>query len=180
MNLGKTVSRFCFMLLICVLVLFVSFGICKVPVFDSVSIETHLMDVMWMAPFFSGGGYASESIEFVTKLAVATVVKAIQHGDSFRAEYYGMLPVETVNLLNIMTAENRVDSMNAITVCHSEPGAWHPSNWREQYPCPAEGSIYKVGRTMFETDRLPLGWHYKLNMMDEVWVPTEEQRKSII
>ena len=36
---------------------------------------------------------------------------------------------------------------------------------------------YTVGRTMFETDRLPSGWAERLNRMDEVWVPTEHHRK---
>ena len=34
-------------------------------------------------------------------------------------------------------------------------------------------NVFYVGRTMFETDRLPAGWDRKLNIMDEVWVPTK-------
>lgn len=30
----------------------------------------------------------------------------------------------------------------------------------------------KIGRTMFETDRLPSGWSSRLNQLDWVWVPT--------
>ena len=29
-----------------------------------------------------------------------------------------------------------------------------------------------MGRTMFETDRIPKGWAKKMNRMDEVWVPS--------
>lgn len=29
-----------------------------------------------------------------------------------------------------------------------------------------------MGRTMFETDRIPKGWAKKMNCMDEVWVPS--------
>ena len=43
--------------------------------------------------------------------------------------------------------------------------------------CPPEGygrrhAVRVIGRTMFETDRLPDGWAARLNTMDEVWVPT--------
>lgn len=31
---------------------------------------------------------------------------------------------------------------------------------------------YHVGRTMFETDRLPANWVDKMNKMDEIWVPS--------
>ena len=37
---------------------------------------------------------------------------------------------------------------------------------------PSEKMDYKIGRTMFETDRLPDGWVNRLNYMDEIWVPT--------
>merc|ERR1712023_349116 len=45
-------------------------------------------------------------------------------------------------------------------------------------PQPADGSkpAYTIGRTMFETDRLPSGWEERLNRMDEVWVPTAFHR----
>ena len=84
-----------------------------------------------------------------------------------------------------------------VAICHAEPGAWHPS----RYPtsrCPPYGASYSIGRTMFETDRLPAGWedrclpstvcpqlnHHlpagwedRCNTLDEVWVPTEFHRR---
>src|SRR5207249_1622538 len=35
-----------------------------------------------------------------------------------------------------------------------------------------------IGRTMFETDRLPDGWAEFCNQMDYVWVPSEFNRES--
>ena len=60
-----------------------------------------------------------------------------------------------------------------IEVCHSEPGAWKPASFSTS-PCPLFSSrhSYHIGRTMFETDRLPEGWLKKLDSMDEVWVPS--------
>jgi glycosyltransferase involved in cell wall biosynthesis len=37
---------------------------------------------------------------------------------------------------------------------------------------------YRVGHTMFETDRLPDGWARWCNLMDEVWVPSEFNRET--
>lgn len=58
-------------------------------------------------------------------------------------------------------------------MCHSEPGAWKPSDYATS-ECPQFSSeeAYHVGRTMFETDRIPKGWAKKMNRMDEVWVPS--------
>ena len=66
-----------------------------------------------------------------------------------------------------------------VVVCHSEPGAWSaPYALYETEECPPVLADkfnrkwgYIVGRTMFETDRLPEGWDDRLNNMDEVWVP---------
>ena len=74
----------------------------------------------------------------------------------------------------------------AIVVCHSEPGAWSvPYALYETEECPPvlEDRLfnrswgYVVGRTMFETDRLPDGWADRLNNVDEVWVPTQHHKK---
>lgn len=58
-------------------------------------------------------------------------------------------------------------------MCHSEPGAWKPADYATS-DCPQFSSeeAYHVGRTMFETDRIPKGWAKKMNRMDEVWVPS--------
>lgn len=58
-------------------------------------------------------------------------------------------------------------------MCHSEPGAWKPADYATS-ECPQFSSeaAYHVGRTMFETDRIPKGWAKKMNRMDEVWVPS--------
>ncbi len=36
----------------------------------------------------------------------------------------------------------------------------------------------RVGRTMFETDRIPADWVPRCNALDEIWVPTEHNRES--
>ena len=36
----------------------------------------------------------------------------------------------------------------------------------------------RVGRTMFETDRIPADWVARCNSLDEIWVPTEHNREA--
>lgn len=77
-----------------------------------------------------------------------------------------------------------------VIICHSEPGAWSTKDgphYESPIPCPPD-PIYRlldgskrvtyVGRTMFETDRLPTGWSDRMNeLMDEVWVPTKHHQR---
>ena len=136
-----------------------------------------VLGVRWHAPFVSGGGYCTEATSLLGGLAELNVsVQARQHGDSFSQSYVDGLPENTQRLLGaaLRAAGPEEDS---ISVCHSEPGAWHlPPQWPQRWStsvCPHPGAPYTVGRTMFETDRLPSGWSDRLNAMDAVWVPTQ-------
>ena len=72
-----------------------------------------------------------------------------------------------------------------VVVCHSEPGAWsvpYALYLTEECPPILADKFnrkwgYVVGRTMFETDRLPNGWVDRLNNVDEVWVPTMHHKR---
>jgi glycosyltransferase involved in cell wall biosynthesis len=78
-------------------------------------------------------------------------------------------------------AAARIDPSNTIVVCHSEPGAWAaPTPNYVTSECPLKNAAYTIGRTMFETDRLPSGWGARINTMDEVWVPSRFHREIFI
>lgn len=51
------------------------------------------------------------------------------------------------------------------------PALWPTSE------CPLEVAVYRIGRTMFETDRIPTGWAKRCNKMNEIWVPTQFHRE---
>jgi glycosyltransferase involved in cell wall biosynthesis len=137
-----------------------------------------VLGVHWSAPFFSGGGYCSEAIDFVRSLVPHTEVRISHHGDSFDAQFVRGLPKDVQRLLSQL-GRGSVQPSEAVVVCHSEPGAWYPALYQTSL-CPDHSALYKVGRTMFETDRLPSGWSQRLNAMDEVWVPTEFHRTIFI
>eukprot|EP00945_MAST-04E_sp_MAST-4E-sp1_P001223 g1223.t1 len=139
--------------------------------------RTDTLPVIWYAPFFSGGGYCSEAISFALALRKAGVrVQIVQHGDGVNRDFVHGLPRGERELLVDMSQEH-IDPRHAVVVCHSEPGAWHPSRWPTAM-CPPPRSKYTVGRTMFETDRLPDGWDERLNKMDELWVPADFHVKT--
>jgi glycosyltransferase involved in cell wall biosynthesis len=134
------------------------------------------LGVAWYAPLFSGGGYCSEATAFVLELAKRLPLRIVQHGDGYNGQYMDGLPQATVAALQRLHSAGEVQPANSVAICHSEPGAWSPpgqprSAW-EHVSCPPPAALYSVGRTMFETDRLPDGWAPRLNAMDEVWVPS--------
>jgi glycosyltransferase involved in cell wall biosynthesis len=133
--------------------------------------------VIWFAPFLSGGGYCSEAIAFALGLAPRLEVQIVQHGDSYNEAFEQGLGEDLQRELFYLQ-HNRQYPPSSVVVCHSEPGAWAlPRPKYSTTLCPPPiGALYKVGRTMFETDRLPEGWAQRLNAMDEVWVPTRFHR----
>eukprot|EP00741_Cyanophora_paradoxa_P004321 tig00000792_g4195.t1 len=159
--------------------------------------ETADIFVWWHAPFFSGGGYCSEAIAFAMALdkgdpergVPAVPVRIAQHGDGFSHAFVeGLSPGvrEALGRMARTPLDKRATHRTIVVVCHSEPGAWNPQRFSTA-PCPPpelEGRrtipgarVFRVGRTMFETDRLPDGWEPRLNAMDQVWVPTEFHRR---
>jgi glycosyltransferase involved in cell wall biosynthesis len=127
--------------------------------------------ILWHAPFFSGGGYCSEAWSYFYLLqAMGADVRIVQHGDGVEPLF-----VSEMNGDQTRAAASSARAINRriISVCHSEPGAWTaPSPRFSTSRCPHPMADIAIGRTMFETDRLPQGWPQRLLHMHRVWVPT--------
>jgi glycosyltransferase involved in cell wall biosynthesis len=152
--------------------------------------------VSWNAPFLSSAsGYGSEATSFLVGLNATLnpkwrIAAGLAHGDAIDRDYVANLPPDLLELFQAADQAQRQMMMNnndkAIVICHSEPGAWsvpsplYDSGW----PCPPSSeqqhSHTVVGRTMFETDRLPTGWNHRLNEMDEIWVPTRHEQRIFL
>ena len=148
---------------------------------DLSSLPAHTFPpLIWYAPFYSGGGYSSEALSFLAALHphLSPGLQSVQHGDSLSYPYYSGLPYTTQLLLH-NTTNTQLPPHSSVVICHSEPGAWYPPNYETSH-CPPPHSGVRIGRTMFETDRLPDGWLERLNGMDYVWVPTDFHRRVFI
>jgi len=135
------------------------------------------ISLRWQAPFYSGGGYCSEAISYVEELSKHLPVSIAQHGDSFNPNFARGLPEGLSGLLNSAMRKKPPINVPLVEVCHSEPGAWSlPTPRYHTSACPSSEAAFTIGRTMFETDRLPEGWVDRLNKMDLIWVPTSFAR----
>ena len=129
-------------------------------------------DVLWMAPFLSGGGYCTEAISYALALSRhggRGRLQIRQHGDAFDRRFWEGLPKGEQEVLQGLFG-NEVEVEKSVVVCHSEPGAWYPPLYQTA-PCPPGGygkGKYVVGRTMFETDRVTAEHVERCNRMDEV------------
>lgn len=153
-------------------------------------LEQYSNDFTWYAPFYSGGGYSSEAIAFVKALDKLHIrnFTISQHGDSWNPNFVEGQSDEERQLLAKYDLLLKRPGYPRISICHSEPGAWytpnpnyHTSRCPNTYPHKG-GKLYyyKIGRTMFETDRLPAGWLPRLEFMDEIWVPTEHMKQIFV
>lgn len=120
--------------------------------------------VVWSGPLHDPSGYGEESRNFLFALEDAGVPVAAQ-----------VLPWshDTVDLSDaerarLERAQGRPAAPGFLHVTQNFPPAWgrHP-----------EAGL-AVGRTMFETDRLPPDWVQACNRMDAVWVPSEFNRRT--
>eukprot|EP00871_Galdieria_phlegrea_P001054 jgi/Galph1/194/GphlegSOOS_G4894.1 len=167
------------------------------------------MSVLWLAPFLSGSGYGVEALSFIKGLHKHVRNLTIYHfGDIVEDDYLQTMSKETEALLKQLWATNETlpqyfirrqyeDEESAqkmhskmkvlpdgktirepvlrpihdVVIIQSLPLGWRPYLF--------ETAKYRVGRTVFETDRLPDGWVEHCNhQVDEVWVPTEFNRKT--
>eukprot|EP00980_Cylindrotheca_fusiformis_P017203 scaffold5296_cov215-Cylindrotheca_fusiformis.AAC.6 len=155
---------------------------------SSSSTEDDVWTVSWNAPFLSSAsGYGSEATSFLVGLNHTLSPKkwkigaGLAHGDSVDQSYLDSLPAD---LEALFRSAYRVQIQNqnpdkTIVICHSEPGAWSVPTplYQSGWPCPPASASSIIGRTMFETDRLPAGWNERLNQMDEIWVPTHHHKQ---
>jgi len=164
----------------------------------SSSKEDGIYTVSWNAPFLSSSsGYGSEATSFLVGLNATlstqkwNIAAGLAHGDSIDNDYISTLTPELSQLFQsahgeqTRIIEGSTESEIVVIICHSEPGAWSVPKrlYDSGMPCPPHedrNNQIVVGRTMFETDRLPSGWNDRLNAIDEVWVPTKHHERIFL
>jgi glycosyltransferase involved in cell wall biosynthesis len=118
------------------------------------------------------GGYCSEATTYIEGLAAANIsrLQIVQQGDNVQDSYVESIDPNTMRLLRRL--ENNVQSTaSSVCICHAAPVTWHHAQY--DGPCPPDDAMFRVGRTMFETDSVPAFWVPHIQSMDRVWVPTQ-------
>ena len=128
----------------------------------TVSSYTLNLPLRWSAPIFNPSGYASEAINFVLPLEKSCNL-GICHNSSIWSEAFTRgLPASECEAL-FQLSERFVSLQGGICISHG------PAGFLTRLP----DADYSIGRTMFETDRIPPDWVAACNRMDEVWVPSQ-------
>ncbi len=116
-----------------------------------------LLPIMWQAPLRDPSGYADEARHFLFALASAGMqvsARAVRWSDRV-----AVLSATRERLLQQLLSRPALPG--GVNVCH----ILAPCFRRDPQ------ARFHVGRTMFETDRLPAGWVEACNQMDAIWVP---------
>ena len=122
--------------------------------------------VVFMSIVYGGTGYATEGWAEAVGLAQSQIPMQLipigpQH-DSRR-----LLPASVRDTLEGLK-RRKLDLARSVVYQHGTADGF---NLNLHGRC-------RVGRTMFESDRIPDGWASQCNAMDEVWVPSEFNRQS--
>ena len=150
------------------------------------NVSSGRIHIIYCAPFFSLGGYSSEAfanlqgIDIVLKSYTNITLSISHHGDSYDAKHQAGRTLSEINLLNKYNYHyHPTKETTLIEICHSEPGAWSaPTPKYMTHPCPMYKDSIKIGRTMFETSKIPSQWNSRMNnYMDYIWVPTKFQKE---
>ncbi len=115
---------------------------------------------------YGGTGYAEEAWVVAVALAEAGVPVQLTPIGA-QSDFKRLLPPYARQSLEHLSRQT-VDMQRSIFYQHAMTHLWNMGIY---------GSL-RVGRTMFETDRIPDGWAERCNAMDEVWVPTEFNRAT--
>ncbi len=120
--------------------------------------------VVWSGPLYDPSGYGEESRHFAFGLEEAGAAPAIQPLPWSHSEVD--LGQEERALLQEMAQRPAAPGFAHVTQNFPPAFAPHPQ------------AGVRIGRTMFETDRLPPEWVRSCNRMDFIWVPSEFNRRT--
>jgi glycosyltransferase involved in cell wall biosynthesis len=128
--------------------------------------HTSLLPLLWRGPLFDPSGYADEGRQFVLGLIEAGEEVAVWP-ERWGQEEAGLAP----------EARAQIEERAVPAGSPAELYVYHTLAALQE---PSPQARFNIGRTMFETDRLPAGWAERLNRMDRLWVPSEFNRETFV
>lgn len=122
--------------------------------------------VLFRGIVYGGTGYAEEAWVAAAALAESGIPVQLDPIGA-QSDFERLLPSYARQTLERLSKQS-VDMQRSVIYQHAMTPLWNMGIY---------GSV-RVGRTMFETDRIPDGWLERCNALDEVWVPTEFNRET--
>jgi glycosyltransferase involved in cell wall biosynthesis len=110
-------------------------------------------------------GFAAETLDFIAALEDHYYI-AVQNDGNYDPRVRRARPLETRRRLDELLADHRLDYATAHPHTLLHVGA------ASDFSCDEPETTYCIGRTAFETDRVPRDWVSKLNTQHRVWVPS--------
>lgn len=130
--------------------------------------------VYWLSPIFNPSGYASEAIGYAIGLDDHLDIVIRHQNNLLSQDFIDNLPESWKDVLFRLHVippgdwNKQIKFINNPIVIQHQPASAF-------YKIP---DSFCIGRTMFETDRIPQEWIQKCNRMDEIWVPSDFNKKT--
>jgi glycosyltransferase involved in cell wall biosynthesis/GT2 family glycosyltransferase len=136
---------------------------------------TSLPVVRWCGDLFNFSGYAGLARNAVAGLMDAGIPVTADPQRNDRNWFPGISPADRTRWTDLLSRA----PLPGVLVCSDVPrDATGRNQPFDQMAAANPGNPKRVGWTMFESDRLPAGWADSLNRLDEVWVPSEFNRRT--
>jgi glycosyltransferase involved in cell wall biosynthesis/tetratricopeptide (TPR) repeat protein len=130
--------------------------------------------VRWCGDLFNFGGYARLARGAVAGMMDAGVQVTADPLRNDKNWFAGISAADRSRWTDLLSRTPEP----GILVCCDVPRDALGNEQFDQMNDANPGCSKRVGWTMFETDRLPTGWADSLNRLDEVWVPSEFNRRT--
>lgn len=123
-----------------------------------------LIPLRWVGPVKDSSGYGSATRNYICSLLDSGQVNLTVTGVTFEQQHtnHGELGKRVASCID------NPDVPYSIQIVHLTP---------ENYPHFINNKKYNIGYTTWEADILPAGWTDLCNKMDEIWVPSEWNKK---
>jgi glycosyltransferase involved in cell wall biosynthesis/SAM-dependent methyltransferase len=119
------------------------------------------LPVRWRGPIFNPSGYASEAINYLLPLSEEVELGIFHLNNNYSEKFVaGLSAPDRDRLFALRDKYEQIKG--GIVIDHN------PANGFAY----VSDAAYRIGRTMFETDRISPAWVNACNQMDEVWVPS--------
>ena len=116
-------------------------------------------------------GFAAESLDFIAALESTYFIAVYNDGRNDRGATRAR-PLDTRRRLDELLSGKRLGHVQAAPHIQIHLGA------AGDFDCPEPERVYCIGRTTFETDRVPRSWVPKINSQHAVWVPSPFNRDT--